>query len=112
MSDFLKYFVPFSICLILIFGGFFALSTVTGRSCVMCEQGTAPMIDYSSPPKGDIKLLALMGGSLVFAPLGALAIVGLIIALVRITAAPKQREDAKMAKEMGEDGIGPLLFGG
>lgn len=32
--------------------------------------------------------------------------------LLRVTATPKQREDAKTAKDMGEDGIGPLLFGG
>ena len=109
--DFLKYFVPFSLVLMLVFGAFFFFGTSTGRACVFCQPGTAARINYSAPTEQDIDMLVFMSGTILFAPIGALIIFGLLIALLRVMATPKQREDAKTAKEMGERGIGTSLYG-
>ena len=106
--DFLKYFIPFVLVLMLVVGAFFFFGTSTGRACVFCQPGTAGRINYSNPTEQDINDIVFGGETVLFLPVGILTIFGLVVALLRVTATPKQR---KIAKETGESGLGTSLYG-
>ena len=106
MKDFLKYFIPFSLAVMAFLFGMFLFSAVTGKACLSCDVGTAQTIN-----PGDLSMMIMTGVLVLMVPPASLALLGLGIVFLRITASVKVKRDAERAEEMGEHGVGTMLFG-